>query len=58
MYQHSPDRNAVFPNYSIPKDWSYDVKANVNSGLTLVGDTLLFTTFSHRLVALDVRDGH
>ena len=58
MYQHSPDRNAVFVSYAIPKDWSYDAKANVNSGLALVGNTLLFTTFSHRLVALDVRDGH
>lgn len=58
MSQHSPDRNAVFPQYSISRDWSYDAKANINSGLALVGNSLLFTTFSHRLVALDVRDGH
>ncbi|HLI97235.1 MAG TPA: PQQ-binding-like beta-propeller repeat protein [Candidatus Baltobacteraceae bacterium] len=57
MYQHSPDRNAVFGQYAIPKDWSYDAKANVNSGMALVGNTLLFTTFSHQLVALDVRSG-
>lgn len=56
-YQHSPDRNAVFEKYSVPRDWSYDVKAKVNGGLSLVGNVLLFTTFSHKLVALDVRDG-
>lgn len=58
MYQHAPDRNAVFERYAIPRDWSYDAKANVNSGLALVGNALLFTTFSHQVVALDVRDGH
>jgi outer membrane protein assembly factor BamB len=57
MYQHSPDRNAVFQGYSIPQNWSYDAKGKVNSGLALVGNTLLFTAFSHRLVALDVRNG-
>lgn len=57
MYQHSPDRNAVFQQYSIPHDWSYDAKANINSGLALVGNTLLFTTFSQQVVALDVRNG-
>jgi outer membrane protein assembly factor BamB len=56
-YQHSGDRNAVFTAYSIPQDWSYEAKAEINSGLTLVGNTLLFTTFSHKVVALDVRDG-
>jgi outer membrane protein assembly factor BamB len=56
-YQHSPDRNAVFTGYSIPKDWSYDAEANVNSGLALAGNTLLFTTFSRKLIALDVRNG-
>jgi outer membrane protein assembly factor BamB len=58
MYQHSPDRNAVFKSYSIPRDWSYGAKAKINSGLALVGNTLLFTTFSHKLIALDVRNGH
>ncbi len=57
-YQHSADRNAVFDNYAIPRDWTYNVKAKVNSGMALVGNTLLFTTFAHNLVALDVRDGH
>lgn len=57
MYQHSPDRNAVFDKYAIPRDWSYDAAANINSGLALVGNTLLFTTFAHQLVALDVRTG-
>jgi outer membrane protein assembly factor BamB len=57
-YQHSPDRNAVFERYAIPHDWSYDSAANINGGLALVGDTLLFTSFSQRLVALDVRTGH
>lgn len=57
MYQHGPDRNAVFGEYAIPKDWSYDAKANINSGLALVGNSLLFTTFSDRVVALDVRTG-
>lgn len=58
MYQHSPDRNAVFEHYSLPRDWSYNAKSKINSGLALVGNTLLFTTFSHRLVAVDVRNGH
>jgi outer membrane protein assembly factor BamB len=58
MYQHSADRNAVFQNYSIPRDWSYDAKSKINSGLALVGDTVLFTTFSHKVVALDARNGH
>ncbi len=58
MYQHSPDRNAVFNQYSIAHNWSYNAKAKINSGLALVGNTLLFTTFSRKLVALDVRDGH
>lgn len=57
MYQHSPDRNAVFEGYSFAHDWSYDTKSKVNSGLALVGNTLLFTTFSHKLIALDVRSG-
>lgn len=57
-YQHSPDRNAVFPQYTIPHDWSYEAKAQINGGLALAGNALLFTTFSHKLVALDVRDGH
>ena len=57
MYQHSPDRNAVFQGYAIPNDWSYDAKGKINSGLALTGNTLLFTTFSHKLVALDVRTG-
>jgi outer membrane protein assembly factor BamB len=57
MYQHSPHRNAVFQGYSIPHDWSYEAKAKINSGLALVGNTLLFTSFAHRLVALDVRYG-
>lgn len=57
-YQHSPDRNAVFEQYSIPHDWQYQGKAKINGGLALVGNTLLFTTFSHRLVALDARNGH
>ena len=56
-YQHSPDRNAVFENYSIPHDWSYNAKAKINSGFALVGNTLLFTTFSHKLVAVDVHAG-
>lgn len=56
-YQHSPDRNAVLPQYTIPKDWSYDAKGNINGGLALVGNTLLFTTFSHELVALNVENG-
>jgi outer membrane protein assembly factor BamB len=56
-YQHSPDRNAVFKDYSIPQDWSYEAKAEINSGLALAGNTLLFTTFSHKVVALDVRNG-
>lgn len=57
-YQHSPDRNAVFGGYNIPRDWSYDNAGNINSGLALTGNTLLFTTFAQKLVALDVRDGH
>lgn len=57
-YQHSPDRNAVFTEYAIARDWSYESKSNINSGLALVGNTLLFTTFSRKLVALDVRSGH
>lgn len=56
-YQHSPDRNAVLAQYTIPKDWSYDAKGNINGGLALVGNTLLFTTFSHELVALNVQNG-
>lgn len=57
MYQQSPGRNAVFANYTIPQDWSYDAKAKINSGLALVGNTLLFTTFAHKVVAVDVRSG-
>lgn len=57
-YQHSPDRNAVFVQYALPRDWSYDAKSQINSGLALVGNALLFTTFSHELVALNVRNGH
>ncbi|HET7814176.1 MAG TPA: PQQ-binding-like beta-propeller repeat protein, partial [Candidatus Baltobacteraceae bacterium] len=53
-----PDRNAVFEGYTIPDDWSYDNAGNINSGFALTGNTLLFTTFLQRLVALDVRDGH
>ena len=56
-YQHSPDRNAVLTQYAIPRDWSYEAKGNINGGLALVGNTLLFTTFSHQLVALDVTSG-
>jgi outer membrane protein assembly factor BamB len=56
-YQHSSDRNAVFENYAIVHDWSYNSKSKMNSGLALVGNTLLFTTFTHKLVALDVRNG-
>jgi outer membrane protein assembly factor BamB len=56
-YQHSADRNAVFEHYSIPNDWSYDANSPINSGLALVGNSLLFTTFSHKVVALDVRNG-
>jgi outer membrane protein assembly factor BamB len=56
-YQHSPDRNAVFQGYAIPHDWSYDAQGNINGGLALAGNTLLLTSFSHRLIALDVRDG-
>lgn len=56
-YQHSPSRNAVFEGYTIPHDWSYDAKGNVNGGLALVGNTLLFSTFSHRLVAVNVTNG-
>ena len=44
--------------YSVPRNWSYDANAKINSGLALAGNTLLFTTFSRRLVAIDVRDGH
>lgn len=58
MYQHSPDRDAVFRQYVLSHDWTYDTKAKINGGLALVGNTLLFTTFSHALIALDVRDGH
>jgi outer membrane protein assembly factor BamB len=57
-YQHSADRNAVFPRYVLPDDWAYDTKAKINGGLALVGNTLLFTTFSKKLVALNVRNGH
>lgn len=57
MYQHSPDRNAVFGGYVLPRDWSYDANAKINSGLTLVGRKLLFTTFSNEVVALDVITG-
>ncbi len=57
-YQHSSDRNAVFQNYSIAHDWSYNAKAKINSGFALVGNKLLFTTFSRKLVAIDVRNGH
>ncbi len=57
MYQHSPDRNAVFGGPTIARDWSHNSSAKINSGLTLVRNTLLFTAFSHQLVALDVRDG-
>lgn len=57
MYQHSADRNAVFERYSAPRTWSYDAAAKINSGLALVGTTVLFTTFSRKLIALDVRDG-
>lgn len=57
-YQHSSDRNAVFKQYRLSQDWSYNAKAQINSGLALVGNTLLFTTFSHKVVALDVRNGH
>ena len=56
MYQHSPDRNAVFEHYRIARDWSYTAD-KINGGLALVGNTLLFTTFDRRLVALDVRNG-
>ena len=56
-YQHSPDRNAVFGGPTIAHDWSHKSNAKINSGLTLVGNALLFTTFSHQLVALDVRTG-
>ena len=57
MYQHSPDRNAVFPQYQIAKDWSYDAKAKINGGLALAGNVLLFETFAHQVVAVDVRTG-
>src|SRR6185437_8295928 len=57
-YQHSSDRHAVFARYALSKDWSYNAKAQINSGLALVGNTLLFTTFARKVVALDVRDGH
>jgi outer membrane protein assembly factor BamB len=57
-YQHSSDRNAVFEHYKLSQDWSYNAKTQINSGLALIGNTLLFTTFSHKLVALDVRNGH
>jgi outer membrane protein assembly factor BamB len=57
-YQHSADRNAVFDQYSVRQDWLYDANARINSGLALAGNTLLFTTFSRKLVAVDVRDGH
>lgn len=56
-YQHSSDRNAVFDNYSISHDWSFDSRAKINSGFALVGNTLLFTTFARELVAVDVRNG-
>lgn len=58
MYQYSGSRNAIFAHYSLDGDWAYDAKAKINSGLALVGNTLLFTTFSHKLIALDVRQGH
>lgn len=58
MYQHAPDRNAVFEQYSVPRNWTYDANAQINGGLALVGNTLLLTTFSRKLIALDVRDGH
>lgn len=56
MYQHSPDRNAVFPDYRIASDWTANV-GKVNGGLALVGSTLLMTTFTRRVVALDVQSG-
>lgn len=56
-YQYSPGRNAVFAGYSIARPWSYDAKAKINSGLALVGNTLLFTAFSNKLVALDANTG-
>lgn len=57
MYQHSPDRNAVFGGYTLPRDWSFQSQGKINSGLALVGGEVLFTTFSHKVIALDVTTG-
>ncbi len=56
MYQAAPGRNAVF-NQGGAVTWAYDAKAKLNGGLALVGGKLLFTSFSHKLVALDARNG-
>ncbi|HKU68208.1 MAG TPA: PQQ-binding-like beta-propeller repeat protein [Candidatus Baltobacteraceae bacterium] len=57
MYQYSPGRNAVFESSRTQAPWAYDAKAKINGGLALAGDTLLFTTFAHNVVALDTRNG-
>lgn len=57
MYQYAPDNNAVFKSPVIPRDWAYQAGGKINGGLALAGNMLLFTTFSHRLIAVDVRSG-
>ena len=56
-YQYSPGRNAVFATGPAQTPWVYDSKAKINGGLALVGKSLLFTTFAHKLVCVDARNG-
>src|ERR1700694_2671280 len=57
MYQLRPDHNAVLQRRNLSASWTYDAGARINSGLAVVNDSLFFDTFSHQVVALNLRDG-
>ncbi len=57
-YQARPDHNAVIRRPGFTVHWQYDAGAKINSGLAVVGDSVIFDTFGKKVLALNVRTGH
>ncbi len=57
MYQYYPSHNAVFASAEPAYNWRFSAGAQINGGLSVVGDRLYFETFAPELIALDRSSG-
>lgn len=56
-YQGNGDHNAIVRRTGFSAHWQFDAGARINSGLAIVGDTVIFDTFGKKVFALSARTG-